>query len=93
MLSSVRRHFSHRILHPRTYSNTTNHALSSSFTWQPSTEADQQQYPADDVFRAGMKHHHICNTAFPIAHNTTIRPYRVKRLRDQNDIQQAYYGA
>ena len=40
-----------------------------------------------------MRHHHICNTAFPIAHNTTIRPYRIKRLRDQEDIQSTYYGA
>ena len=65
----------------------------SSFTWQQATEDDQKQYPAEDVFRAGMRHHHICNTAFPIAHNTTIRPYRVKRLRDQHDIQATYSGA
>ena len=31
--------------------------------------------------------------AFPIAHNETIRPYRVKRVRDQMDIKKAIHGA
>jgi len=95
MLSSARIHLSHRLLQPvskhRLFS--TSNSSPSTFTWQQSTEADQKSYPAEDVFRAGMRHHHICNTAFPIAHNTTIRPYRVKRLRDQQDIQSTYYCA
>ncbi|CAF0935167.1 unnamed protein product [Adineta ricciae] len=98
MLSkSARQYISHRLLKSTSLfpskSRSFNVSTSSSFTWQESTDADQRQYPAEDVFRAGMKHHHICNTAFPIAHNTTIRPYRVKRLRDQHDIQATYYGA
>ncbi|CAF1426544.1 unnamed protein product [Rotaria magnacalcarata] len=98
MLSTARHHLSHRLLKSTAISTLKFHSLpisteSSPFTWQQSTEDDQKQYVAEDVFRAGMRHHHICNTAFPIAHNTTIRPYRVKRLRDQQDIQAAYYGA
>jgi oxygen-independent coproporphyrinogen-3 oxidase len=97
MLSSARQHLSHRFLKSSTYARSKSRSFSvstsSPFTWQQSTEADQKQYPAEEVFRAGMRHHHICNTAFPIAHNTTIRPYRVKRLRDQHDIQSTYYGA
>ncbi|CAF0814895.1 unnamed protein product [Adineta steineri] len=97
MLSSARQCLSHRFLKSTTALPSKSHAFnlstSSSFTWQKSTEDDKKNYPAEDVFRAGMKHHHICNTAFPIAHNTTIRPYRIKRLRDQEDIQSTYYGA
>ncbi|CAF3365288.1 unnamed protein product [Rotaria socialis] len=98
MLSTAGHHLSHRFLKSTAISTLKFHSLSistesSSFTWQQPTEDDQKQYAADDVFRAGMRHHHICNTAFPIAHNTTIRPYRVKRLRDQQDIQAVYYGA
>ncbi|CAF0952352.1 unnamed protein product [Adineta steineri] len=97
MLSSARQCLSHRFLKSTTALPSKSHAFnlstSSSFTWQQSTEDDKKNYPAEDVFRAGMKHHHICNTAFPIAHNTTIRPYRIKRLRDQEDIQSTYYGA
>ncbi|CAF3518439.1 unnamed protein product, partial [Rotaria sp. Silwood2] len=98
MLSSARQHLSHRLLELTTMSISKSYSFSistssSPFTWQPSTEDDQKHYSAEDVFRAGMRHHHICNTAFPIAHNTTIRPYRVKRLRDQQDIRSAYYGA
>ena len=98
MLTKARQHLSQQLIkstalatyQSRSFSISTS---SAPFTWQPSTEADQKQYPAEDVFRAGMRHHHICNTAFPIAHNTTIRPYRVKRLRDQHDIQATYFGA
>ncbi|CAF0832645.1 unnamed protein product [Rotaria sordida] len=98
MLSSARQHLSYRLFKSTTISTSRSHSFSistssSPFTWQQSTEDDQKNYLAEDVFRAGMRHHHICNTAFPISHNTTIRPYRVKRLRDQQDIQSTYYGA
>eukprot|EP01113_Clastostelium_recurvatum_P024630 TRINITY_DN293_c0_g2_i1.p1 TRINITY_DN293_c0_g2~~TRINITY_DN293_c0_g2_i1.p1 ORF type:complete len:540 (+),score=150.97 TRINITY_DN293_c0_g2_i1:174-1793(+) len=63
------------------------------FTWHPSTEADQVSYPPEDVFRAGVRHHHICNTAWPIAHNTTIKPYRVPRYREQKEIKETLQGA
>jgi len=63
------------------------------FSWHTSTIDDLKQYDPEDVFRAGLRHHHICNTAFPIAHNETIRPYRVKRVRDQSDIKTVLQGA
>lgn len=63
------------------------------FTWHESTKEDLKKYDPQDVFRAGLKHHHICNTAFPIAHNETIRPYRVPRLRDQEAIRGVLSGA
>jgi len=39
--------------------------------------ADQRRYPPEQVYAAGMRHHHIANTAYPIHHQTTVRPYRV----------------
>jgi oxygen-independent coproporphyrinogen-3 oxidase len=63
------------------------------FTWADSTKDDQERHNPEDVFRAGMRHHHICNTAWPIGHGTTIKPYRVPRLREQNEIKATLQGA
>ncbi len=49
--------------------------------WNDPSEADQRVYDPADVFAAGLALHHIANTAYPIGHLTTMRPYRV--LRDQ----------
>ena len=35
-------------------------------------------HPAQ-VFEAGLEHHHLANTAYPIAHRKTIWPYRQRR--------------
>jgi oxygen-independent coproporphyrinogen-3 oxidase len=58
----------------------------SSFTWNNPHPADQLSFDPEEVFRNGVRHHHRCNTAFPLNHNTTIRPYRVPRLREQKEI-------
>ena len=41
---------------------------------------DLHYWPCDDVFAAGLRNHHISNTAYPIAHETTWGAYR-KPLR------------
>lgn len=69
------------------------HISKRTFSWHESTAEDLKKYSPEDVFRAGVRHHHICNTAFPIAHNETIKPYRVKRVRDQEDIRKTLAGA
>lgn len=46
-------------------------------SWQPPVLADQAQYSPALVFAAGERNHHISNTAYPIAHQTTWGPYRV----------------
>ena len=38
---------------------------------------DQRRYPPERVFEAGLRHHHLANTAYPIRHQTTMRPYLV----------------
>jgi oxygen-independent coproporphyrinogen-3 oxidase len=47
--------------------------------WKQPTLADQQHYPPQQVFKAGLRHHHIANTAYPINHNWTMKDYRVRR--------------
>jgi oxygen-independent coproporphyrinogen-3 oxidase len=47
--------------------------------WHEPSPADQQPYPPRQIFEAGLRHHHIANTAYPINHNWTMKPYRVRR--------------
>lgn len=47
--------------------------------WNAPAEADTHQFSPVDVFAAGLRHHHIANTAYPINHNVTMKPYRVPR--------------
>ncbi len=47
--------------------------------WNQPSLADRQQYPPQQIFEAGLRHHHIANTAYPINHNWTMKPYRVRR--------------
>jgi oxygen-independent coproporphyrinogen-3 oxidase len=47
--------------------------------WNTPSPADQLTFPPDMVFEAGLRHHHIANTAYPIHHQTTMRPYRIPR--------------
>ena len=53
------------------------------FTWNKPSAADRQPFSPQAVFEAGLRHHHIANTAYPIHHRTTMRPYRVPRDRIQ----------
>ena len=45
--------------------------------WNKTSPKDKIQYDPAAVFAAGMKLHHIANTAYPIGHVTTMRPYRI----------------
>jgi oxygen-independent coproporphyrinogen-3 oxidase len=47
--------------------------------WNQPSLADQQSYSPQSIFEAGLRHHHIANTAYPINHNWTMKPYRVRR--------------
>lgn len=47
--------------------------------WNEPSPVDRQHYPPRDIFEAGLRHHHIANTAYPINHNWTMKPYRVRR--------------
>ena len=43
-------------------------------TW--ATEERAQPIAPETVFQAGLRHHHVANTAYPIAHRQTIWQYR-----------------
>ena len=61
--------------------------------WAKPTVEDDCTYPAYEVFEAGLRHHHTANTAYPIAHSKTLRPYRVIRSRDQEELSNAVRSA
>ena len=46
--------------------------------------ADGQHFAPEEIFAAGLTQHHLANTAYPIGHLTTMRPYRISR-RDGED--------
>jgi len=58
--------------------------------WNTPFPADQQTFPSQVVFNAGLRHHHIANTAYPIHHSTTMRPYRVPRDRVASTLCRAW---
>ncbi len=55
--------------------------------------ADEEYLDPAAVFSAGVRQHHIANTAYPIGHNETLRPYRVPRTRDQAQLRETLCAA
>jgi oxygen-independent coproporphyrinogen III oxidase len=60
--------------------------------WRPPVPADTVRYPPAEVFEAGLRNHHIANTAYPIAHEQTFKPYRVARGDHLRVTQAAFAG-
>jgi oxygen-independent coproporphyrinogen-3 oxidase len=48
-------------------------------SWRAPSPADAVSYPPEQVCEAGLRNHHIANTAYPIAHQQTFKPYRIPR--------------
>jgi len=46
-------------------------------TWHESSPEDRETFPPRQVSESGLQNFQIANTAYPINHNKTIRPYRV----------------
>jgi oxygen-independent coproporphyrinogen-3 oxidase len=53
---------------------------------------DQTAFDPLSVFNAGLYSHHIANTAYPIGHLTTMRPYRLPRSEVQSFAPLAWEG-
>ena len=51
--------------------------------WNTPSPLDQQRFDPAQVFAAGLALHHLANTAYPIAHVSTMRPYKVPRSQVQ----------
>ncbi len=47
--------------------------------WREPDAIDQGDFEPEDVFEAGLRNHHVSSTAYPVAHESTWRPYRVPR--------------
>ena len=60
--------------------------------WRPPAPADAARYAPQDVFEAGLRNHHIANTAYPIAHQRTFKPYRVPRSEHLAVTREAFAG-
>jgi oxygen-independent coproporphyrinogen-3 oxidase len=54
--------------------------------------ADRTPPPAASCFEAGERNHNISNTAYPISHQTTWMPYRVKRDAHRQLVTEAFQG-
>jgi len=61
--------------------------------WATPTLEDSARCSAKDVFEAGVRHHHTANTAYPIAHQITTMPYRVRRTPSQNEMKEVLVSA
>jgi oxygen-independent coproporphyrinogen-3 oxidase len=61
-------------------------------TWNRPARADRHTRTPQAVFEAGLRHHHIANTAYPIHHGTTMRPYRVPRPHVTETVIGAWRG-
>lgn len=62
-------------------------------SWAEAAPDDRQRLSPDAVFEAGLVNHHISNTAYPIAHQSTVAPYRVREVDQRRLVQAAFAGA
>ena len=53
---------------------------------------DAERHDPAEVVEAGLRNHHIANTAYPIAHDQTFGPYRVPRARHEEVVRAAWEG-
>lgn len=60
--------------------------------WVKPDLSDKQMFDPRDIFQAGERNHHIANTAYPIAHDLTWNPYRVKNDRIYEEVLNAFEG-
>jgi oxygen-independent coproporphyrinogen-3 oxidase len=58
--------------------------------WAPPSSADAVEHDPAAVFAAGVRNHHISNTAYPIAHEQTWSPYRVPRADHEAVVARAF---
>ncbi len=61
-------------------------------TWRSPAPADMARYAPEQVFEAGLRNHHIANTAYPIAHQRTFKPYRVPRADHLERVRAGFSG-
>jgi oxygen-independent coproporphyrinogen-3 oxidase len=60
--------------------------------WRPPAPADVEALDPEAVFEAGLRNHHVSNTAYPLAHGRTWGPYRVPAARADEVAREAWAG-
>lgn len=60
--------------------------------WNATAPLDQEFIEPARVFAAGLNQHHIANTAYPIGHIATMRPYKVLRAQVQQTAPLAWHS-
>lgn len=60
--------------------------------WNQPNAEDAAHYSPRACFEAGERNHHISNTAYPIAHQLTWKPYRVGPERYESLVREAFEG-
>ncbi len=60
--------------------------------WAAPSDADARRFDPRDVFAAGLRNHHVSNTAYPLAHEITWAPYRVAPSRAQATARRGWDG-
>jgi oxygen-independent coproporphyrinogen-3 oxidase len=66
--------------------------MSRAFAYGAPSPADAVQHDPREVFAAGERNHHVSNTAYPLAHETTWKPYRVTREKHDALTAEAFEG-
>lgn len=61
-------------------------------TWAEPSAIDREQHDPAEVFEAGLRNHHVANTAYPIAHQRTFKPYRLPQRRHFERAIAAFVG-
>lgn len=61
-------------------------------SWRPPSTGDRLPVAPEVAFEAGLCNHHVSNTAYPIAHERTWRPYRVPRGETESAAVRAWEG-
>lgn len=59
---------------------------------RPPSSADALRHDPSEVFAAGERNHHVSNTAYPLAHETTWKAYRVTRDAHDGLMTEAFDG-
>lgn len=61
-------------------------------SWRAPVDADRERHDPEAVVAAGLRNHHVANTAYPIAHDVTFGPYRVPRGAHHETMARALEG-
>jgi oxygen-independent coproporphyrinogen-3 oxidase len=67
--------------------------MKSPIPWNSPSVQDLIVHPSETVFAAGIRNHHVSNTAYPIAHGRTMSPYLVRDQKGkESSVEKSWEG-